>query len=273
MMLERGTARRRPATCSTSHAVTAADIDPGDVVLGDHPPDGTKASPSRVFRPRTWCRAADTTYSTGRTSVALGVMAYVDVTDATFQTEVVERSKTVPVVVDLWAPWCGPCQTLGPIIEKVVDATDGKVAAGQGQRRREPGDQPGVPGAVRSRPCSPPRRPGRRRRSSAPTPSTRSQRFVEGLLPTEDESEIVRAARRRRRGQPAPGARARAGQRGRHRRPRRAARRARRRRGGAGAAGAHPGVRAHPQGRRRRPPRPGARRTTTTPRSTACCRG
>jgi putative thioredoxin len=51
----------------------------------------------------------------------------IDVTDATFPTEVVERSKTVPVVVVLWAEWCGPCKTLGPILEKVIGETDGKV--------------------------------------------------------------------------------------------------------------------------------------------------
>lgn len=50
-----------------------------------------------------------------------------DVTDATFQQAVLDRSATVPVVVDLWAPWCGPCQTLGPILERVVAATGGAV--------------------------------------------------------------------------------------------------------------------------------------------------
>ncbi|HWH34388.1 MAG TPA: thioredoxin [Acidimicrobiales bacterium] len=50
-----------------------------------------------------------------------------DVTDATFQNDVVERSRTVPVVVDLWAPWCGPCRVLGPILDKVVGATGGQV--------------------------------------------------------------------------------------------------------------------------------------------------
>jgi putative thioredoxin len=55
------------------------------------------------------------------------MVAVRDVTDETFEADILVRSEEVPVVVDLWAPWCGPCKTLGPIIEKVVAATEGKV--------------------------------------------------------------------------------------------------------------------------------------------------
>ena len=48
-----------------------------------------------------------------------------DVTDQTFETEVLARSDDHPIVIDLWAPWCGPCRTLGPILEKVIDETEG----------------------------------------------------------------------------------------------------------------------------------------------------
>lgn len=46
---------------------------------------------------------------------------HVDVTDATAEAEILRRSEDVTVIVDLWAEWCGPCRTLGPIIEKVVE--------------------------------------------------------------------------------------------------------------------------------------------------------
>ncbi len=58
-------------------------------------------------------------------AISVGPM---DVTDETFQADVVTRSDEVPVVVDLWAPWCGPCTTLGPMLEKAVADTGGAVA-------------------------------------------------------------------------------------------------------------------------------------------------
>lgn len=82
-------------------------------------------------------RSVDAPPSLLRGVDSLHAMA-IDVTDATFETEVIQRSMTTPVVVDLWAEWCGPCRTLGPILERVVAATNGKVVMAKVDVDRNP---------------------------------------------------------------------------------------------------------------------------------------
>jgi len=50
-----------------------------------------------------------------------------DASEATFMVDVIEASKDVPIIVDFWAPWCGPCKTLGPLLEEAVTAAKGAV--------------------------------------------------------------------------------------------------------------------------------------------------
>jgi putative thioredoxin len=110
----------------------------------------------------------------------------IDVTDATFGTEVIERSHTVPVVVDLWAEWCGPCKQLGPILEKVVGETDGKVVLAKvdvDQNRQVAGafqaqSIPLVVAIKDGRPVS---------EFVGARPEADVRAFVQSLLPTEEE--------------------------------------------------------------------------------------
>jgi putative thioredoxin len=113
----------------------------------------------------------------------------IDVTDATFQTEVLERSHQVPVVVDLWADWCGPCKQLGPILDKVVDETGGKVVLAKvdvdaNRRVADAFKVQGIPAVFAFR--------GGQVVNSfvGAQPEANVRQFVDSLLPTEAEDAV-----------------------------------------------------------------------------------
>lgn len=117
-----------------------------------------------------------------------------DVTDATFQTAVIDRSHSVPVVVDLWAEWCGPCKTLGPIIEKVIAETGGKVELAKVDVDRNPNiaqafrvqSIPAVFAIVDGRPVD---------QFVGALPEAQVREFVAKLLPTVEETEVQKLLR------------------------------------------------------------------------------
>lgn len=114
-----------------------------------------------------------------------------DVTDATFQTAVVERSKTVPVVVDLWAEWCGPCKQLGPILEQVVAATDGAVELAKVDVDANPAVSEAF--KVQSIPAVFALKDGKVVDGFVGAqPESKVSEFVQQLLPTAEETEVDR---------------------------------------------------------------------------------
>ncbi len=117
-------------------------------------------------------------------------MVAIDVTEATFQTAVLDKSNEVPVVVDLWAEWCGPCKTLGPILEKVIDATGGKVVLAKVDVDANPGLSQAF--KVQSIPAVYAMKDGQVVDGfMGAYPESAVQEFVDKLLPTAEENAVV----------------------------------------------------------------------------------
>jgi putative thioredoxin len=116
-------------------------------------------------------------------------MVAIDITDETFEAEVLEKSSEVTVVVELWAPGDASCETLSPIIEKMIDATDGKLILAKVNIAENPGI--GQAFKVQSIPAVYALKGGAVVSGfDRALPEHEIQAFVDGLLPSADEQAL-----------------------------------------------------------------------------------
>jgi putative thioredoxin len=125
----------------------------------------------------------------------VGMPNVIDVTDESFEQVVVEGSKQVPVVVDLWAAWCGPCRTLGPMLERAAERRGGAFtlakidvdAHGVGNALLQAVRSQSIPTVIAFRDGAPVSM------FVGAIPEQEIDRFLDSILPTEAETEAKEA--------------------------------------------------------------------------------
>ena len=117
----------------------------------------------------------------------------IDVTNDTFEREVIEASKSTPVVVDFWAPWCGPCRVLKPILEKLASEYDGKFKLAK--VNSDENQEIAAAYGIRSIPDVMAFKDGKAvSHFLGAVPESQVRAFIDELIPTPSEIERVRAA-------------------------------------------------------------------------------